>query len=230
MLPRAPDAAIVAEPTELNVVVAHKGVLRWHCHVQGRAAHSSDPSAGENAIFNIRHVLDALEAYQQELAASPDAHPLCGGPTVNVGMISGGISPNTVPDRASITIDRRLLPGEDPEQARAQVIDYIAAHTPAKLNIQHDPPFLIARGMPDDTNYHLAERLCEVARRVSHDSQLIGVPFGTNASAYAPAGVPTVVFGPGSIAQAHTTDEWIAIDQLHKAAEIYYQFARTPIL
>ena len=92
LLPRAPDAAIVAEPTLLNVVVAHKGVVRWRCHVLGRAAHSSNPSAGENAIFGMRHVLHALEDYQTELAHSAETHPLCGGPTLSVGTIHGGIS------------------------------------------------------------------------------------------------------------------------------------------
>ena len=142
-------------------------------------------------------------------------------------MIDGGISANTVPDRATINIDRRLLPGEDSDDALASVIDYIAKHTPADLRIEHEPPLLIARGMPDESNRSLAERLCDVARPVAGQSSLVGVPFGTNASAYVSTGVPTVVFGPGSIAQAHTADEWIEIEQLQKAAEIYYQFAES---
>jgi acetylornithine deacetylase/succinyl-diaminopimelate desuccinylase family protein len=226
-LPRLPDAVIVAEPTEMHVVVAHKGVLRWRCHVHGRAAHSSNPAAGENAIFGMRHVLQALAAHQQELAASGEVHPLCGGPTLNIGMIDGGISPNTVPDLATIIIDRRLMPNEDPPQALQQVIAFVADHTPADLRIEHEPPFLTASGMADGPNRSLADQLCAIASPIAGDSQQIGVPFGTNASAYAPLGVPTVVFGPGSIAQAHTADEWIAIEQLHMATEIYYQFAKS---
>lgn len=230
LLPRQPDAAIVAEPTELNVVVAHKGVLRWRCSVHGRAAHSSDPAAGENAIFAMRHVLRVIEGYQLELAELADEHPLCGGPTINVGMIQGGLSPNTVPDRATITIDRRLLPEEDPEQVFRQAVQYIADRTPADLRIEHEAPFLTARGMSDGPNRSLATQLCDLAKPIAGKSDLIGVPFGTNASAYAPLGVPTVVFGPGSIAQAHTADEWIAIGQLHLAAEIYYQSAQSATL
>ena len=137
---------------------------------------------------------------------------------------------NTVPDRATIEIDRRLLPNEDPTAARQLVIDRIASHTPAHLRIEHEPPFLMATGMPDGANHELAQQLTQVATPIAGKSEQIGVPFGTNATAYAAAGVPTVVFGPGSIAQAHTADEWIAIDQLHKAAEIYYQFASSEML
>ena len=226
LLLRRPDAAIVAEPTELDVVVAHKGVVRWRCHVHGTAVHSSDPAAGENALFGMRHVLRLLEDNQLILANSSDTHPLCGGPTLSVGTIRGGISVNTVPDLATIEIDRRLLPDEDPAEARQLVIEHIRGHTPDGLRIEHEPPFLTARGMTDGTNHDLAQRLCEVAGPIAGNSDCIGVPFGTNATAYAAAGVPPVVFGPGSITQAHTADEWIALDQLHMAAEIYYQFGR----
>jgi len=102
LFPRPPEAAVVAEPTRLDVVVAHKGVVRWRCHAHGRAAHSSQPEAGDNAIYRIAAVVTALERYHRQVLADFGSHPLCGQPTLSVGTIAGGISVNTVPDRATI--------------------------------------------------------------------------------------------------------------------------------
>ena len=123
---RRPDAAVISEPTELSVVVAHKGVVRWRLHTRGRAAHASQPNRGENAIYRMAPVLAALERYAGEVVPQLGEHPLCGRPTLNVGTVQGGLSVNTVPDRATIEIDRRVLPGEDPQAAYEHVVDYLA--------------------------------------------------------------------------------------------------------
>ena len=127
MFPRPPDLAIVAEPTDLNVVVAHQGMVRWRCHTTGRAAHSSRPAEGINAIYAMGRVAAAIEKYQQQLA-DREPHPLCGRPAVCVTTIQGGVGINTVPDRVTISIDRRIGPGESPEAAYADVVDYVAEH------------------------------------------------------------------------------------------------------
>jgi acetylornithine deacetylase len=228
LFPRPPDAAIVAEPTRLDVVVAHKGVVRWRCHAHGRAAHSSRPEAGDNAIYRMARIVSALERYHREVLARAPTHPLCGRPTLSVGTISGGISVNTVPDLATIEIDRRLVPGEAPETAYRQVIDYLASTTDdptATRPITHERPFIQNFGLPDAANRDLAERLSAAAKSVSGKSSQIGVPFGTDAAAIARAGVPSVVFGPGSIEQAHTSDEWVSLAEVEQAAEILYRLA-----
>jgi acetylornithine deacetylase/succinyl-diaminopimelate desuccinylase family protein len=228
LIPRRPDAAIVAEPTNLNVVVAHKGMVRWRCHVQGRAGHSSQPELAENAIFRMSAVLTALERYQREIVGSIAEYPLCGRPTLSVGTISGGISVNTVPGRCTIEIDRRVVPGEDPAQARQHVIDYLGAETGIGEKIEHDPPFMQGRGLKNDNNMQLAERLVGVVREVTgREPKICGVPYGTDASIIGPAGVPSVVFGPGSIEQAHTADEWISLAELEAASEVLYQMLTT---
>jgi acetylornithine deacetylase len=224
-MPRKPDMAVVAEPTDLQVVVAHKGVVRWRCHAHGRAAHSSRPYLGENAIFKMAQVLAALEHYARDEAPRAGEHPLCGQPTLSVGTITGGISVNTVPDRCTIEIDRRLIPGEDPSEVFRQVVDYVSRETPF-AGIEHEKPFLTGAGLPDRDNAALAERMAAAARHVGINSQAIGVPFGTDASAISAAGVPSIVFGPGSIDQAHTADEWLPLDELASASEALYEFAR----
>ncbi len=106
------DLAIVAEPTSLNLVDCHKGALRWKIRTRGVACHSSTPHLGQNAIYRMRRVLEALETYADSLSEStPD--PVLGPPSLSVGRIEGGQSVNVVPDWCEIEIDRRLIPGED---------------------------------------------------------------------------------------------------------------------
>ncbi len=225
IMPRKPDAAIVAEPTGLQVVVAHKGVLRWRVHTVGRAAHSSRPEAGQNAIYRMAPVLQALERYHREVLSKKEPHPLCGPATLSVGTIQGGVSVNTVPARCTIEIDRRLMPQECPQEAYQQVADYLARDAAIQEPAVHEPPSMLGQALPDTENRTLAEQLARVTRKLAGGCRLIGVPYATDAAFFAAASVPTVVFGPGSIEQAHTADEWISLDQLEQAAEIYYRAA-----
>jgi len=229
LLPRVPDACIVAEPTWLNVVVAHKGAVRWRTHTTGVATHSSQPHLGDSAIYHMARVVQVLELYARDVVPTLGSHPLVGHPTLSVGLISGGISVNTVPDRATIEIDRRVLPGEDPQAAFDHAIEFVNTRIVSGTPVIHDPPFMFTRGLPDDNNGDLAQRLGAVIRKhagpESEAGQRIGVPFGTDAPHYAATGCPTVVFGPGSIDQAHTADEWLDLDQLRTATDVLYEFA-----
>jgi acetylornithine deacetylase len=226
ILPRTPDAIIVAEPTSLDVVVAHKGVSRWRCHAHGRAVHSSRPQLGENAIYAMSKVLGALERYAVEVAPKRGTHRLVGTPTLSVGTISGGISVNTVPDECVIEIDRRVLPGEDALMARQEVIDFLQQQLPGTIRLTHEPHFICSGGLSEQRNGELAAQMTVAIRACGGKGEHIGVPYGTDASAYSPLGVPSVVFGPGSIEQAHTSDEWIEISQLEACVEMLCAFAR----
>jgi succinyl-diaminopimelate desuccinylase len=223
LLQERPDAAIVAEPTQLDVVVAHKGATRWKLRTRGRACHSSSPSQGVNAIYRMAHVVASLEQFANELPARIPPHPLCGPPSFSVGRIEGGISVNTVPDECTIEIDRRTIPGEETVDAVAEVAEFLGSRL--DFDVEMDPPWSRAPALPDRDNGPLADRLLSVVRAVRGKGEKVGVPYGTHASRLAAAGLPSVVFGPGSIAQAHTKDEWIAVDELNAAAEIYYRFA-----
>jgi acetylornithine deacetylase len=224
LLARPPDVAIVAEPTELDVVIAHKGTIRWRCHTTGRAAHSSNPAAGENAIYRMQPVVMALQQYADQLASrQPD--PLLGEPTLSVGTIHGGLTVNTVPDRCTIQIDRRLLPEESAAAAYADVARFLSERIGPHA-AQHDQPFLTSPGLLAGPNRHLADELSECVRHHGARGQCRGVPFGTDAGALAAAGIPSVVFGPGSIDQAHTQDEWVDTEQLQTAVEILTTFCR----
>ena len=222
--PRRPDAALVAEPTGLDVVVAHKGVARWQCRTRGRAAHSSRPELGDNAIYKMGRLLGCIERYQREALAVRPAHPLCGAATLSVGVIHGGVSVNTVPDECTIDIDRRLPPGETPEAARQHLIDYLAADDDAPHDVEFGPTTMSGLPLSERDNGPLAEQVSRAARAVLGAGRRIGVPYATDAAFIAAAGVPTVVCGPGFLEQAHTADEWVAAEQLHAAVEVYVGF------
>jgi acetylornithine deacetylase len=223
LIPRAPDAAVVSEPTLLDVVVAHKGVLRWRCYTRGRAAHSSQPQLGDNAIYRMARVLNCVQRYAEEVVPGIGQHPMLGSASLSVGLIAGGVSVNTVPDRCTIEIDRRLLPDEDPMEAYEHAKAYLAHELGDDPAVEHESPLLVAGGLSDENNAALAAQLGDIARRCGRSAARIAVPYGTDAPAFAADGIPTVVFGPGGIDQAHTVDEWVAIDQLHAATEIYYE-------
>jgi acetylornithine deacetylase len=226
IIPCRPHAAVIAEPTDLNVVVAHKGVVRWRCHARGRAGHSAQPEAGENAIYRMARALLAIERYQREVVGTLRSHPLCGPATLSVGTIRGGISVNTIPARCTIEIDRRLPPGEDPRDAYRHLVDHLAERVDLGSVLQHDPPYMQGLALSDEENGRLADRLAEIATDVTGECRRVGVPYATDAAFIAATGIPTVVFGPGSIEQAHTGDEWVALDQVEQAAEILYRFCR----
>ncbi len=227
IIPRRPDAAIVAEPTCLDVVVAHKGCVRWRCRAHGRATHSSQPHMGDNAIYRMARLLPKLEQYAGEVGELVPVHRLCGKATLSVGTIRGGLSVNTVPDACAIEIDRRLLPGEEPLAAFEQVLAWLAKHA-ASDRLEHEPPYLQSPALSDEHNGELAERFLEVVRGVLGRGEIVGVPFGTDASKIAATGVPSIVFGPGSIDQAHTADEWLEIEQLKQAERVLFEFLRSP--
>jgi len=222
LLSSPPTIAVVAEPTDLNIIVAHRGAIRWKLRTRGRACHSSRPLEGVNAIYKMAQVLSCLERYAEEIGRMIPPHPLCGSPTLSVGRISGGISVNTVPDECLIEIDRRVIPGEDP----ASVIPQVSTYLRERLDVDFEmlPPWIDGATLSDRNNGDWADRLMTQVAAVAGPRQKLGAWYGTNASRFAITGVPAVVFGPGSIDQAHTADEWIDLDQLSQASEIYYRF------
>ncbi|MSR56510.1 MAG: M20 family peptidase [Planctomycetaceae bacterium] len=221
LLAAPPDVCVVAEPTELNIIVAHRGAIRWKLRTRGRACHSSKPQEGVNAIYKMGQVLACLERYAEELPRMAAGHPLCGTATISVGRISGGISVNTVPDECVIEIDRRVVPGEDPQRVIPHVTTYLRERL--DVDFEMEPSWLDGATLSDDNNGAWAERLMRQISATVGPREKQGASYGTNASRFAVTGVPAIVFGPGSIAQAHTVDEWIDVEQLGQAAEIYYR-------
>lgn len=217
------DCAIVAEPTSLDIVVAHKGICRWMIETTGRACHSSTPDKGTNAIYRMAPVLAALERYNAELSKRP-VDPLLGGPTLSVGLIQGGLSVNTVPDFCRIEIDRRINPGEIPADAHDEVTRFLRDDPAVDPSVICHAPGQQMLSMGSDLNGDVVKRFGQSIDRFRSSHRELGVPFGTDAATLHSAGIPSLVFGPGSIEQAHTKDEWVPLDEIALASEIYYDF------
>ena len=215
------DAAIVAEPTEMRAVIATKGVLRCRIVVRGKSAHSSKPHLGVNAITHMARVIAAIEADNDRMAAVQ--HPLVGCGTCNVGVINGGVQVNFVPDICAIEIDRRLLPGERADDAVAhyrQLLQGIAGIT-AEVE---EPLLLVDEALDTPAGSAVVQTASRVLREMGLNPDPCGVPFGCDASKLSRAGIPSIVFGPGSIDRAHTVDEYVELDQVEQALEFQRRF------
>ena len=218
------DAAIVAEPTSLRAVIASKGVLRWKIRTKGKAAHSSKPHLGVNAINHMALIVSAIERDAQRLAET--AHPLLGPATVNVGVIRGGVQVNFVPDSCEIEIDRRLLPGESAEHVLAGYAGMLArlkAEHPL-LDSEMSEPMIVDPALETERDAQVAVVAQSALEKLGLDSTLAGVPYGSDASKLARHGVPAIIFGPGSIDRAHAAVEYVECDQVAAAANFYHDF------
>lgn len=220
------SAAVVGEPTDLRVVVTHKGCIRGTIHTRGHAAHSSAPECGISAIDGMADVIASLRSLPDRLAARH--HPMLGRPTFSVGLIEGGTGINTVPEHCTITYDRRTLPGELPEQILAEldeVLDSVRITRP-DIAIDRPQPTLIDDALETAMDSSLVAAARAACAAIDVDDAPIGVPYGTDASKLqARRGVPSIVFGPGSISQAHGADEFVPVNDLIRAAAVYEEIA-----
>jgi acetylornithine deacetylase len=215
-----PVAAVIGEPTQLQPVVAHNGIARWKIHTQGVAAHSGDPARGRSAITMMLRVIDVLE--QRYAPSLQQRHPLTGKAQCSVNVIRGGNQVNVIPAHCEIEVDRRVVPGEDPATVVPAVEALLAElrrEQPGLVVEQGeaylDPPLDPAGGEA------LAAGVGQVLAEMGLPAEPTGVYYGTDASQFSAIGVPAVVLGPGSIEQAHTKDEWLAVDQLHCGVRVY---------
>ncbi len=215
-------AAVVGEPTNLRLVIAHKGCVRGEIRTRGTAAHSAEPHLGVNAIDAMADVLVGLRELPETL--NGQSHPLLGAPTFSVGLIEGGTGVNVVPAACAITYDRRVLPGERPDDALAEidaVLDRVRSRRDG-ATIERPAPYLVSDSLDTDPDEPLVLAGSAACAAAGGDPEPIGVPYGTDASKLQTRrGIPAVVLGPGSIGQAHGADEFVPIDELRQAAEIY---------
>lgn len=222
---RRPDWAIATEPTGLRLIHAHKGVVHARVRAHGRACHSSDPSAGRNAIVLLARAILAIESSAAVFLERP--HPDLGPATLSIGVVRGGQAPNIVPDDAWLWVDRRTLPTEghasvqrELEAVLAQaglegevVIDSCREEKPPLGNVSDSLPVratgqaLASLGLP---------------------AGVATVAFGTDAGVFSREGIASVVIGPGSIELAHTANEFVPIGEVETMARIFERLLETP--
>ncbi len=215
-----PDAAIVTEPTELALCLAHKGFVWVEVETRGVAAHGSRFDVGEDANLKLGRFLAALEPLEREVRARPP-HPLVGPPSLHVGLVRGGAGESTYAERATARIERRTLPGEREEDVVAEfraVADRLAAADP---RYRADVRTVLARpGYELRADAPVARAVRDAATAaLGRPPAEIGVAYWMDAALLAAAGVETAVIGPAG-AGAHAAEEWVDLDSVTRLAEI----------
>jgi acetylornithine deacetylase len=228
VLPRVQaDAAIVTEPTSLQVCIAHKG-FSWHeVTTAGRAAHGSQPHFGIDAIAHMGRVLNRLEALQAELRRRP-AHRLLGYGSLHASMISGGQELSSYPAACTLQMERRTLPDEDIASVEGEIqniLDSLAAEDPQFQARQRTtlsrPPFGVSEDEP------IVQTLLREAGGVLGSTPCtLGASFWMDAALLAAAGIPTVAFGPHG-AGAHSIDEWVDLCSVDQSCQILARTIRS---
>ena len=214
------DLAIVGEPTRLQVVTAHKGSLWLRFQTEGKSAHGARPHLGRNAVHAMARIVDLLETrYAAQLVRR--RHPLLGHATVSVGVIAGGTQPSIVPDRCQIQVDRRTLPGETEAGVRREIQSLLRQNKLEATCVDGKA----APCLPLETDPALP--LVSQFMRGVGQRRPAGVDYCCDAAVLSEGGIPSVAFGPGDIAQAHTADEWIALDSLARAQGMLLRFLRS---
>ncbi len=215
---------IVGEPTSLRVVRAQRGPCWFRVIVKGIAGHGSAPERGRNAIRHMAAIILRLEETLPDIT-----HPVVGGPSINVGTITGGEKVNVIPASCIAEIDRRTIPGETEEDVRAQVersID-LARKTFPDLEARVEIPVF---GQPFEARLDapvLQEMVAASSEAQGRDAELMGFRGSSDARFFAEAGSDVVVCGPGDISVAHTAGELIDLDELERGAVAYaLAFAR----
>ena len=213
------DAAIVTEPTELTVATAHRGFVWTEINVVGVAAHGSRPHLGKDAILKTGPILMALSDLNKQLGGRQ--HPRLGSGFVHGSIIVGGREESTIPDRCTLTVERRTLPGETVEEVERDIAELLARCRAADPGLQASSRTTLARP-PFETadDQHIVQVVAAAAAKtLGRPAQLAGVSYWADASLIAGTGIPTVLFGPDGDG-AHATVEWASLSGMVACARI----------
>jgi acetylornithine deacetylase len=208
------DAAIVAEPTEMRLALAHKGFIGFEIETKGRAAHGSRPDLGIDAIAHMGHVLVGIEALDGRLRASP-THPLLRSGSLHASVIEGGQEFSSYPERCLLQGERRTIPGETVAHVQAELGELLGEIDGEIRVVVAREPFQTPEDAP----------IAEIVARHAGGPEIVGVPFWADSALLSSAGIPTVVFGPAGEG-AHAVEEWVDLASAERCAEIYAAVAR----
>lgn len=220
------DGAVVCEPTSLTVMPAHKGFLWVEARFKGKAAHGSRPDEGIDAILHAGQFLARLAGLENRLANSPP-HTLLGRPSLHAGTIRGGTAPSVYPQECEVVLERRTLPGEDEKSVFQEfhaVLEELEQEIP-ELEA-HLRPGLFRPGTEVAEESILVRTLLDSMEEEGVPGAVRGMTAWVDAAFLNGAGIPAVCFGPGSIAQAHSAEEWVSIPELETGARILSRFVR----
>lgn len=223
------DYGIIGEPTMSNVYIWHKGSIRPVIKIKGRSAHASTPELGISAVRVASYISNLVDDIQTELFAN--RHPIAGNSSISITMLKAGVKENVLPDTCEMTIDRRMVPGED----EAQIIesfekicrDAEEKFPGASVKIDH---YITTTGpasevKPDSEIARIAYAACEEVTGIKQ------VPNGTDCNAdmnhFVRMGIPCVIIGPGTLKVAHMPNEYVELKQLELAYKVHENVIRS---
>jgi acetylornithine deacetylase len=215
------DAAVITEPTGLEIAVGHKGFVWIELTTYGRAAHGSRPDEGRDAIAYMGRVLQELQALDLELRAKP-AHPIVGKGSLHASFIEGGREWSTYPDRCKLSYERRTVVGESGARVLAeaqQILDRVAAQSPEARGAAR---LVLERSAYLTPERHALPELLESCLEAK--TRRAGASFWTDAAILGAAGIPTVVFGPGG-AGLHSIEEYVLLEDVYACREALRRLA-----
>jgi acetylornithine deacetylase len=218
------DAAIVTEPTELELVVAHKGFVWSEIEVRGRSAHGSRPHLGVDAILKMGAVLQELEQLDRSLADR--THPLLGRGSVHASLIEGGVELSSYPAQCKLSLERRTLPGETGEQIEAELEALLARCQDQEPDFEASQRTLLVREPFEiDQDHELVTLLAGAAgAELPKPAAIGGASYWADSAFIAAAGIPTVLFGPGGEG-AHAIEEWVSLSDTEAVARTLVRLA-----
>jgi acetylornithine deacetylase/succinyl-diaminopimelate desuccinylase family protein len=225
-----PDFVIVGEQTLNRVCIGEKGAASTRITVTGKAAHGALPWEGANAIEAMAEVIVALRTELFPQLANR-THPLFQPSSASVNMVTGGVKENVVPDRCSIYIDRRVIPGEDPNESVAEIkaiAEQAIADFPG-VTVEVGPASQLRPAILADPESRLVQAMTAANQFLGLNPQLSGFSMGTDGRFFAAKGYPTIIYGPGDPTIAHIADEWVGIDEVMEATRAYALAAVTLI-
>jgi len=210
-------AIVVAEPTHNQPLLGHKGAIWLTARTTGVTAHGSMPEKGDNAVYKAARAISKLEDFDFNIARDP----VLGKPTLNVGVVNGGLNVNSVPDAAEVGIDVRTTVGMDHEKIHTDLSGYLGKEVSLTS-------FVNVGGVLTDIRNEWMQDVFDVMTDILGERpEANTAPYFTDASALTPAygGAPTVILGPGETAMAHQTDEYCLVDRINQAVEAYKRIA-----
>jgi len=220
------DAAVVTEPTGLDVAVAHKGFQWVSVETRGRAAHGSRPQDGRDAILRMGRVLASLETLDRHLQ-NGSTHPLLGAASLHASLIHGGRELSSYPDRAWLELERRTLPGEPATVAVDEVTSILEMLRNADHEFEGDAKAAFGRDAYEiDPASPLPAALVRAATGVGGHPRLAGMTFWTDAAILGGAGIPSVLFGPGG-AGLHSTEEYVFVEDVCRCRDALVALVRS---
>lgn len=223
-----PDMVIVGEQTLNHVALGEKGSAPTEIRVTGRIAHGALPWQGANAIEAMAEVMVALRREYWPILETR-THKYFHHSSGSVNMITGGVKNNVVPDQASVYVDRRIVPGEEPEQVYAEIntIAQRALRDFDRVTVTVGEAFEGTRSTLQDEDSPLVCSMVEANRTLGLSTDLTGFSMATDGRFFTPYGIPTIIYGPGDPKLAHVPDEWVGVDEIMQATRAYAMTATT---